>query len=416
VTWAIDRQLGTLAQFVDKSTIMTPLNPFLALGVLLDVNHNTPHDFTGENVLWIKRIWLGHPIGAFCWLCVIISFVTMLFSTLRVRIIGAQVGNISWFRRVFRLGAKDAKERPSRRVGRNPISWRERVLRGRTPIAIIGRWGFLGLGVIVALVVMALYHGGALTNSTLRLAVTAIVAGEIVIIVLATLQMSATAVSREREDGTLDIILTTPIQPGPYIWGKLLGLLQYLIPLMLVPTITLAIIAIYMVAGGFGRPNGIMQVDANPMGVGNFAAIPTVLPEGAIALPLLLAPFIAFCVMVGLHWSIRSRGTIGSVIAAVAIVLAVVGVLSLCGLGGGKSLSFPGAVLNTLSPITLIFTIVDPAQMIPDAMGDGIGAARGSIVIGASIGAAVFSVLAYGLHANMKRTFMMTTRRLAGQR
>ena len=414
VTWAIDRQLRTLV--VDRVTIMTPLNPFLALRVLLDVNRYAPHDFTGESVLWVQRIWLGRPIGTFCWLCVIIAFETMLFSTLRVRTIGAAIGSIPWYRRLLRLGARESGKRAPRHVGRNPISWRERVLRGRTPIAIIGRWGFLTAGVLVAIIVVWLYHTGTLDNLTLRLAVTAIVAGEIVIIVLATLQMSATAVSREREDGTLDIILTTPIQPGPYIWGKMLGLLQYLIPLMLVPTVTLAIIAIYMLANGFGRPDGVLEADLNPLGTGNFAAIPAVLPEGAIALPLLLAPFIAFCVMVGLHWSIRSRGTIGSVIAAVGIVLAVVGVLSLCGLGGGKSLSFPGAVLNTLSPITLIFTIVDPAQMIPDAMGDSISAARMSIVIGAAIGAVVFSVLAYGLHANMKRTFMMTTRRLAGQK
>jgi ABC-type transport system involved in multi-copper enzyme maturation permease subunit len=416
VTWALDRQLRSMPAAAGRTTIMTPLNPFLALRVLLDVNRYMPHDFTGESVMWLKRIWLGHPIGTFCWLSVILSFVMMLFSTLRVRLIGASVGKIPWYRRLLGLGAKDARARGARHVGRNPISWRERVLRGRTPVAILARWGFVAIGLVIAIVLVTLYHTGIFNTPAMRNAVAAVLAGEIVIIALAALQMSATAVSREREDGTLDIILTTPIQPGPYIWGKMLGLMQYLIPMILVPSLTLLIIALYVLADGLGREGGVLVNDMNPQGTNTFNGIPVVLPEGAIAIPLLLAPFIAFCVMVGLHWSIRSRGTIGSMVAAFGIVASVVGVLSLCGMGGGKSLSFPGAVLNTFSPITLAFTLVEPAKMIPDAMDDGIRAARTSIVIGAAIGAAGFAFISYGLHANMKRTFMMTTRRLAGQR
>ena len=59
-------------------------------------------------------------------------------------------------------------------------------------------------------------------------------------------RLSAFAVSREREDGTLDIILSTPIQPGPYIAGKLRGLIQYLMPMILVPTLTMLIIAVFV--------------------------------------------------------------------------------------------------------------------------------------------------------------------------
>jgi hypothetical protein len=183
---------------------------------------------------------------------------------------------------------------------------------------------------------------------------------------------------------------------------------------MLVPTATAAIIAIYMVLGGFGRTGGITVRDPNPQGTGLFEPITPVLPEAAIALPLVLAPFIAFCVMVGLQWSIKSKGTISSVISAVAIVLAVAGVLSLCAVPAGANLSLPGSALVAFSPINLVFAVVYPADTITSAMADSVGAARTSLVIGAAIAAAFYAAIVYGMHTNMKRTFMMTVRRLAG--
>jgi hypothetical protein len=142
--------------------------------------------------------------------------------------------------------------------------------------------------------------------------------------------------------------------------------------------------------------------------------LPVVLPEASIALPLMLGPFIAFCVMVGLHWSIRSKGTIGSVIAAVFIVIAAVGVLSLCGLATSNALDVVGGVINTFSPINLVMALVYPAKAIPDAIKNP-AAGRMSLIVGAVIAAALYSAIVYAMHTNNKRTFMMTVRRLAGQ-
>ena len=172
--------------------------------------------------------------------------------------------------------------------------------------------------------------------TTVRLAIMSLVTAEIIIIALAALNMSATAVSREREDGTLDLILTTPIQPGPYIRGKHRGLFQYLIPMMLVPVITMGILAIYVSFDGFGRGTTMLKNVPLAGTAKTLASLKFILPEGAIALPLMLAPFIAFCVMVGLQWSIKSKGTIGSVIAAVGVVVLIVGVISLCGMPAGQ--------------------------------------------------------------------------------
>ena len=308
-----------------------------------------------------------------------------------------------------------ATERQGRPVGHNPISWRESVARGQTPAAIIGRWGFVAVGILIALVVLTLYHTGMLTHATLRLTIASVLCAEIVIITLVALNMSATAVSREREDGTLDIILTTPIQPGPYIRGKHRGLFQFLMPMILVPTVTLGLAAVYVALGGFGRTNGtvLLNVQLSQM-AGTIDRLPVLLPEGAIALPLMLAPFIAFCVMVGLQWSIKSKGTIGSVIAAVAVVFAVVGVLSLCGVPAGKNLSVLGAMMSAFSPINLLFAVVYPAETIPSALESGMTGARTSILVGAAVSAVAYAAISYGMHTTMKRTFMMTVRRLAG--
>jgi ABC-type transport system involved in multi-copper enzyme maturation permease subunit len=414
VTYIADRQIRVpvaagLAE--THTTILTPLNPFLALEVLLQSNMYKPYDFTGQSPPWLVRMWLSRPIGSFVWLCVILSTALIAFSAVQVRAIGAKTGSVPWHRRMMGLAARGGGDRPPRHVWHNPVAWREAVARGKSIPAIIGRWGFGAAGVAVAVVLIALFHFGLLTTGQLQAGVLAVVGAEILIIMLSALHMSATAVTREREDGGLDIILTTPIQPGPYLSGKLRGLIQFLLPMMLVPTLTMVLLALYIMGDGLGVAGGVMitaTINAQPV------SLPMVLPEGAIALPLVLIPFVAFCVMVGLQWSIKSKGTIGAVIAAVGIVLAVGGVVSVCGLAGGNSMNVVGAVLSSFSPVNLLFAAVYPADTIPDALRAGVAAARISLVVGAAIAAAIYTAIVYGMHTNMQRTFMMTVRRLAG--
>ncbi len=219
VTYAIDvqfRQPVTQGARAYHTTFMTPLNPFLALNVLLHSNTYVPHDLTGVDAGWFTRLWLSQPIKAFYWTCGLISLLLVGFSTLRLRVIGAKVGTVPWYRKMFGLAAKGAMERPSRSVSNHPIAWREATARGKTLAAMVGRWGFVAAGVLLGLLLIVLFHVEQFDRTQLQLAVAAVVSAELVVIALAALNMSATAVSREREDGTLDLILTTPIQPGPY--------------------------------------------------------------------------------------------------------------------------------------------------------------------------------------------------------
>ncbi|MCI0674794.1 MAG: ABC transporter permease, partial [Phycisphaerales bacterium] len=419
LTYAVDirwRQSFPVAagSSADYTTAITPLNPFLALEVLLRSNTYVPRDVIDfADYPWPVKVWFTQPIKSFCWLCVLISLFLIGFSTIRLRVIGARVGAAPWYRRIFGLGVKGAAERPPRSVSRNPIAWRESAARGKTFLALLARWGFVGVGVVIALVLVTMYHTGLWSAADLKLAVTSVVAAEIVIITLAALNMSATAVSREREDGTLDLILTTPIQPGPYLAGKLRGLIQFLLPMIIVPLATLAILSFYVLSDGLGQGNVMLSTPL--VTTTNAVTLPIVFPEGVLAMAIMLPPFIAFCVMVGLQWSIKSRGTIGSVIMAVFIVIAIVGVLSLCGMASGGNMDVVGGVINTWSPINLLFAIVYPGNTIPSAFTRSVAAGRISLIIGAMIAAVAYSALVYGMHSNMKRTFMMTVRRLAGQ-
>ncbi len=417
-TYAADVVLRTpiaLGAAVKHTTFLTPMNPFLALEVLLKSNTYVPHNFTGTGVGWLTNIWLAQPITTFCWLCIGLSVVMIGYSTIRVRAIGAKVGAIPWYRRMLGLSAPGGVERPARHVGTNPIAWRESVARGKTLTAIVARWGFVGLGVTIGLTLIGLYHGGVWTPATLQLAVTAVLSGEIVIIALIALNMSATAVTREREDSTLDLILTTPLQPGPYLAGKLRGLIQYLLPLILVPTLTLALLAVYVLGKGFGNPAGTVLNNVSVAGSATLLNnVPLVIPEGAILLPIVLVPFIAVCVMIGLYWSIKSKGTIGSVVGAVAVAGALGGILGLCGVVIGDNTPVIGAILTTLSPVNLVWALVFPADTIGASVAKGLSAGRISMVVGALLAAVGYGIMVFVIHNMIKRSFMMTVRKLAG--
>jgi len=420
VTYAIDLQLRTPigATGAVTTTLMTPLNPFLALEVLLRSNTYTPHDLTGTGAGWLTRAWLSQPISTFCWLCGGLSFVLVAYCTARMRIIGTSVGTTPWYRKMLGLGAKASSERPPRPVGRNPIAWREAQSRGRTVLAILGRWIFLFTGVMVAVGLLTFFHTGGLTIPQFQLAVVSIVSAEIVVIALIALNTSASAVSREREDGTLDIILTTPIQPGPYLSGKLRGLIQFLLPMILVPIITMGMIALYVLLGGFGREGGVTVTPIVSGTTVTLPPLPAVLPEAALTMPLVLGPFVAFCVMVGLHWSIRSKGTIGSVVAAVGVVIAVAGVLGTCAIPAGENFAFVGGFMSAMTPVNLLYAQVFPTDAIPKSFAAGgaasIGGGRLSVVIGAVVAAGGYVTIVTLMHTNMKASFMRTVRKLAG--
>ncbi len=396
---------GTGASY---TTFFAPLNPFLALEALLAANTYVPRGAeTMSNPIAIA--WYAYPTVTFCSLSIVLSMGMVLWSTLRVRSIGRSPAGASWWNKLFAVSTTGG-ERESRRVGSNPIAWRERSLRAASPAGVVGRWLFLALGIFAALVLVGLHHQGSISPKDLRLGLLATVGAEMIVVLLTALNLSATAISREREDGTLDILLTTPIQPGPYLAGKLQGLVQFLLPMILVPFATLSIASLYVLGGGFGAPGGVYLQEV--VGV-NTISLPLLIPEGALLVPFVLVAAAAFTVMIGMQWSVKTKGTIGSVIAASLVVFAIGGFLGMCGLTAGRGVPYVGAALSALNPVNLLVAVVDPAEAIPESLGDQT-AARVSLIVG-SVGAIfVYGLAVFAMHAQLKRSFMMTVRRLAG--
>ena len=415
VTMAIDAMIRSRSGYPGV-THMTVINPFLALHALLNPSSYPRADESGP---WMLR----HPVSAWCYGSLAISAVLMAVSTFTVRLGGlvTLTGNgsngVPWYRKMFGLGAKGTGHRPPRSVWSNPIAWREAAARNSTFGRMLARWSFVALGTALGIALIGAYHTGSFDAGDFRLALAYTVLGELMIIALVAINMSATAVSREREDGTLDLLLTTPITPSSYLTGKLRGLMAYLLPMLAVPLGTLALTSVYVLTGGLGREDGVMVRMA---ALGSSAGAPppmapVMLPEAALLAPMVTIPFMTFCVIIGLQWSLKSKGTISSVIGAVGVAGVISGVIGLCAWKSGTGIAILGAVLSAFSPATLVYACINPDSALYETIDQtGLTQARVALVIGAAVGAAVYAAIVYGVHASMVKNFDFTVRKLAG--
>ena len=410
ITWVADTQLTTPWNGV---TLATPLNPFLALRALLEpANYPTPDSVQLQSLSGIERFWFGSPIAAWNTVALGLSGAMILISTLTVRTIGTR-STIPWWRRMLGVGARGARTRPPRAVSHNPVAWRESTARASSLTKILLRWSFITLGVLWGIGLVAAYHGGSIAPNSFRVLIAATLWTEVLIITLVAINMSATAISREREDGTLDLLLTTPITPSQYLGGKIRGLIVFLLPLTAVPLITAAVVGIYVIADGFGNPTGV-QVRAF---LGQTTAnVPLVLPELALVLPVVLIPFLAFCIVIGLQWSLKSKGTISAVVGTVGVLGVSLVTAGVCGWNAARAVPVLGPALAAFTPFSATWPLVDPAagfsgilQQVDDLFG-----ARLFLAVGGVASAAAYAGLVAAVRASMVRTFDVTTRRLAG--
>ena len=426
VTAAIDAWLTSTGRGAGPAgqgvTWMTSLNPFLALQALLSPSAY-PRAEIGTHA-GLAAMFLERPVTTFCALCALVSVTLVAASTLTVRLGGLQTigqgrSGIPLHRRLMGLGASGSEYRPPRSVWTNPIAWREAASRNATLGRTVARWSFVGVGVLLGLGLVVAYHTGKLSSAEFRFILVSVTWTEMAVITLVAINMAATAISREREDGTLDLILTTPITPGAYLTGKLRGLVAYLLPMLAAPIGTLAAAGLYVLGDGLGNPAGatVNEMIAIGRGAATPTPVPLVLPEVAIAAPLVFIPFEAFCVMIGLHWSLKSKGAIASVIATVGVVGVIGGMIGLCAWQSALSIPVFGPSIGALSPATVIYSTVYPADAMNAAVSSsdtGLTQARVALVVGAAIAAIVYGVIVYAMHAAMVRNFDFTVRKLAG--
>jgi ABC-type transport system involved in multi-copper enzyme maturation permease subunit len=410
VTWAIDIWLR--GRHGGGVTILTPLNPFLALEALLKPSsYPQPDSATLGAMGGLSRLWFGSPVLSWVLTSGGLSIAMIAACTAMVRRIGASGGAV-WRRSPSSVGSGE-RLRPSRTVWHNPIAWKEAVARGGALPKRITRWSFIAAGWLWGVAMLILYHTGGWTPDDFRFALLATVWAELAVITLIAINMASTAVSREREEGTLDLLLITPITPSQYLGGKLRGLISFLTPMITVPIGTIMLASLYVMLGGFGS----VVVFPTPIGGTRVVDLPLVLQEGVVVAPLVIVPFIAFCVVIGLQWSLKSKGTLASVTKTFGIIAVTSGVVGACAWRAGSDIAFIGPALTCLNPATAIFALVHPDEGVLATLRSdtgGRGVVQISLLLGAGASTLLFLVIIYSMHTSMVRTFDQTVRKLAG--
>lgn len=411
----------------NNTTWLTPLHPLLVLEASINTAKYSPplpEQVAGYPAL--IQLYLGHPFTTFAIWTMSVSVLLVVASALVLRRIGQ--GESAWMQNLkarFRL-APAVQGREGREVWSNPITWREANTRGNAAGGILLRWGFVFIGLIASGVLIGLYHFDVLPqlqglqgtmppHEVFQSAIVVLLLLEVAVVTLIAIYMSAGCVSREREDGTLDLILTTPVTPKQYIWGKLRGLVSFLSQLIALPVLTVAMVSAYAGIGWLlGWPQATFQQTQMTY---SGAAVRTqawlMLPEAPLLLLFMLVPFVALCVASGMTWSLKAKGVLGAVIPTIAIIGTMVLVLGLCGANAASNIMILGPMINAFSPVTNLMMIVNPYDSVAEFVDQPI-IGRFSLVVAAILSCVGYSMIVWGMVFGMIKGFDHTVRRLSG--
>jgi ABC-type Na+ efflux pump permease subunit len=227
---------------------------------------------------------------------------------------------------------------------------------------------------------------------------TMIVLIEFVTVMLMAANTAATAISRERESDTMELLLTTPLTSRYIVWGKLRGLVSFTLPLLAVPAATVLLAAII----------DWIRSAHNPVA----ATTPLADIVSALLLPPLLLVYSAFACILGLQMSLKSKRSVQAVISSIGILVVVGFGLSLCAMGvqsGGEM----GALITPFTFVTAIFYVLNPADLLTGGYRGTADRAtvHGFLVVGTLISLAVYGAFVAGTYRSMVRNFDMIVRK-----
>ncbi len=397
ITWVADASLREpLAGSIGATgtTWATALNPFLVLESLL-----RPASYVAIAPLEstsFTQFWLGNPVAAFAATCGLTSVALVGWATLRVRTLGPLIGQ----------GTADRKSlsRGPRPIGLNPISWRASSGRPRRRVKDVIRWGWAGAAFITAVVIVSLLGGGLISPTTARSALLMALIIETCTLILAAIAVSATSITRDREDGSLDLLLTTPIQATPYLNGKLLGVGRLLIPLLLAPLLT-AIVVAATLAFHPADPDVTPQAGVTQHTYASWG--------GLLGFAMTLPVFVGFCIAIGLHWSVRSRRSGQAMLASVLIAGLAAGLLVPCVIPAPAAVPWYAVPIVSMSPVASILLATGGSGSIVASSFSSDGEQWWLIASGGMASIAWLTVVMMSLKTTA-RGFVRTMRQLAG--
>jgi len=228
---------------------------------------------------------------------------------------------------------------------------------------------------------------------------------EFAVILLIVSNAAASTVTREKEDGTLDLLLSTPITSRYYIWGKLRGLVGFVEPLIAVPVLSAALFI-------------VRDLFYWALGHNDFQWI--VFPEAVVLMPAMLVIVTAIAAILGMQMSLRCRTTVWAVMTSVGIMVGSCAALGWCGFtmlnqahGDSQQLL---VAMTSFSPFTLLTLLIDPydygGTAFLDTSADAdVMAARVIATVVAVIAIAAYAFGVYTMYKSMVKNFDMTIRR-----
>jgi len=409
------------------TTVLTPLHPLLVLEASFNsTDYRPPAAEEVADRAGLVAFYHSRPLAAFTAITLLSSMLMLLFSATQVRRLGQGMPMLPLpqkLRNFLRLSAPGERTRTARHVWNSPIAWREANARGNRFLGILARWGFIILGIAAAFVLALLHFNQKLPRiagptgpsadqaAAFRFILLALLLLELSVIVIVALYMSAGCVSKEREDGTLDLLLTTPVTPQQYVWGKLRGLVSFLSALIAVPVVTMVVVCVYSIIAGDRA-----KVTHYVGGMNQRYDGPLLYPEMMLLVPLLLVPFVAMCVTVGMTWSIKAKGVVGAVVPSISIIGTVMLVLGFCGMNAVENIPAVGAVINAFSPVTQLIVIVNPVENVADFVSPNntVTTGRITLFIGGLLAALGYGIMVYVYLTATVKGFDQTVRKLTG--
>jgi ABC-type transport system involved in multi-copper enzyme maturation permease subunit len=202
---------------------------------------------------------------------------------------------------------------------------------------------------------------------------------------------AATAITRERESGTMELLLSTPLTSRYIVWGKLRGLVSFTLPLLAVPVATVLVVALFELVRG--------------------ASPPMVHLASALYLPPLLLVYSAFACMLGLSMSLKSKGSVQAVVSSVGLLVAVGFGLGLCGWAVFEAGGPIAAVVSPMTFVTSVWMVLNPDTAEPLAGGTGLAGTFIQLFVGTVIALAVFGMITAGMYRSMVTNFDMIVRK-----
>ncbi|MBI1824871.1 MAG: ABC transporter permease subunit [Planctomycetes bacterium] len=379
-----------------KMSWLAPLHPFLALEVAINRVHAPTLAQLGDHGS-IARSALAYPSAAFVSWTTLTSLALISFSLFFVRR-GAKSGESKFWTSLvsrFRRKSQGERTRTPRNVWSNPVAWRE----AKTRIAggAFTRWAVILAGFGAAIDILLSYARGTLPLAEAPYWFAGLIVVQFALAMLIATNTAATAMTKEKEGKTMDLLLTTPLTSKYILWGKLRGIVSFAAPLLAGP---LGVLTLFVIIATVKSPQ-----------------TPPVWLEAPITLSALILIYTAIACVVGLRFSLISRTNMVAVMSSVGVMVLLCGLASMIGFAIVQASSGEfGAFLAPFTPFTAIKFLVDPGSLFgtPKDFAEGAGMARTAALTGSIAALLLYAFMVWRWYTGLVRDFDMTIRKQTG--